>query len=118
MEKAAAGCVVLLVCCCLLGGGQAINLDVSNEQGHAHHHVHVNTHAASEGLRKKGFTPRFASIGLENVRLEGLHNFALSGQNLNLEYMHMLDPDRLLYNFRVNARLPTNDTKPYGGWVS
>jgi hypothetical protein len=30
-------------------------------------------------------------------------------------YLLSLDCDRLLYNFRVNANLPT-DAKPYGGW--
>ncbi len=30
-------------------------------------------------------------------------------------YLLSLDCDRLLYNFRVNAHLPT-DAKPYGGW--
>jgi len=30
----------------------------------------------------------------------------------------MIDPDRLLYNFRVTAGIPTNGTMPYGGWES
>ncbi len=33
------------------------------------------------------------------------------------QYLLSLDPDRLLRNFRVNVKLPT-DAKPYGGWES
>jgi DUF1680 family protein len=33
------------------------------------------------------------------------------------KYLLSLDPDRLLRNFRVNVKLPT-DAKPYGGWES
>jgi uncharacterized protein len=34
---------------------------------------------------------------------------------LDEDYLLSLDADRLLYNFRVNAGLPTS-AKPYGGW--
>jgi len=36
---------------------------------------------------------------------------------LNTNYLHQLDPDRLLYNFRVNAGIKT-DAKPLEGWES
>lgn len=50
---------------------------------------------------------------LEQVRLlDGpFHDAMLRDGN----YLLSLDCDRLLYNFRVNAHLPT-DAKPYGGW--
>lgn len=36
-------------------------------------------------------------------------------QEANFGYLERLDPNRLLYNFRVNAGLPTN-AAPLGGW--
>ena len=36
---------------------------------------------------------------------------------LNTTYLHQLDPERLLHNFRVNAGLPSS-TKPLEGWES
>jgi uncharacterized protein len=36
-------------------------------------------------------------------------------QDLNAQYLLQLDADRLLHNFRVNARIPSN-AKPLGGW--
>lgn len=40
----------------------------------------------------------------------------MQATQLNLEYLLMLDPDRLLYTFRVNANLSTKGAKPLGGW--
>jgi uncharacterized protein len=36
-------------------------------------------------------------------------------ETLNTEYLHSLDPDRLLHNFRVNAGIKS-DAKPLEGW--
>jgi uncharacterized protein len=36
-------------------------------------------------------------------------------ENLNTKYLHQLDPERLLHNFRVNAGLPSS-AKPLEGW--
>ena len=36
---------------------------------------------------------------------------------LNTAYLHQLDPERLLYNFRINAGLPSS-AKPMEGWES
>lgn len=38
-------------------------------------------------------------------------------ENLNIEYLKSLDPDRLLYNFKINAGLPSI-AKPLEGWES
>jgi DUF1680 family protein len=40
-----------------------------------------------------------------------------ANQDLDEKYLLSLDPDRLLRNFRVNAKIPT-DAKPLGGWES
>lgn len=40
----------------------------------------------------------------------------MQATQLNLEYLLMLDPDRLLYSFRVTANLSTQGAQPYGGW--
>ena len=38
-------------------------------------------------------------------------------EDLNTTYLHQLDPERLLHNFRVNAGLPSS-AKPLEGWES
>ncbi|MFD1146066.1 beta-L-arabinofuranosidase domain-containing protein [Saccharothrix hoggarensis] len=40
----------------------------------------------------------------------------LDNQNRTLTYLRFLDVDRLLYNFRANHRLSTNDVTACGGW--
>lgn len=53
-------------------------------------------------------------VPLQDVRLlEGSIHWR--AQQTNLEYLLMLDVDRLLWSFRKNAGLPTPGT-PYGGW--
>ncbi|XP_072088332.1 uncharacterized protein [Arachis hypogaea] len=53
-------------------------------------------------------------VPLQDVRLplDSIHGRA---QNTNLEYLLMLDVDRLLWSFRKTAGLDTPGT-PYGGW--
>jgi len=52
---------------------------------------------------------------LQNVRLlEGHFRHAME---LDRAYLLSLDPDRLLYSFRVNAGMPTT-AAPYGGWMT
>ncbi|MGA2747456.1 MAG: beta-L-arabinofuranosidase domain-containing protein [Verrucomicrobiota bacterium] len=52
---------------------------------------------------------------LQNVRLsQGPFRHAME---LDLAYLLSLDPDRLLYSFRLNAGLPST-AKPYGGWMT
>lgn len=52
---------------------------------------------------------------LQNVRLlEGPFRHAME---LDRAYLLSLDPDRLLYSFRLNAGLPST-ARPYGGWMT
>ena len=52
---------------------------------------------------------------LQNVRLlEGPFRHAME---LDHAYLLSLDPDRLLYSFRLNAGLPST-ARPYGGWMT
>ncbi|KAJ0988148.1 hypothetical protein J5N97_006504 [Dioscorea zingiberensis] len=53
-------------------------------------------------------------VSLHDVRLDpnSIHGHA---QQTNLEYLLMLDPDRLVWSFRKQAGLPTPG-EPYGGW--
>lgn len=53
-------------------------------------------------------------VSLHDVRLEpnSVHGVA---QQTNLEYLLMLDHDRLVWSFRKTAGLKTHG-KPYGGW--
>ena len=66
--------------------------------------------------------PAFVSTGqtivaepfdLGCIRL--LDGICRANQEVNGNYMLSLDVDRLLHNFRVNAKLPST-AKPYGGW--
>ena len=57
--------------------------------------------------------PQAAPFPLKDVRLlDGPFKDAV---NRNVNYLLSLDPDRLLYTFRVNAGLPAT-AKPLGGW--
>ncbi len=58
-------------------------------------------------------TPRLTPFDLKDVRL--LPGHCLTAQEADARYLLSLDPDRLLYSFRVNAGLPSPG-KPYGGW--
>lgn len=53
-------------------------------------------------------------LSLHNVRLDrdSIHGRA---QQTNLDYLLMLDVDRLVWSFRKTANLPTPGA-PYGGW--
>jgi hypothetical protein len=50
---------------------------------------------------------------LSQVRLQD--GICKTNQDLDEKYLLSLDPDRLLHNFRVNAKLPSA-AKPLGGW--
>lgn len=53
-------------------------------------------------------------FSLHDVRL-GSDSLHWRAQQTNLEYLLMLDVDRLLWSFRRTAGLPTS-ASPYGGW--
>lgn len=55
-------------------------------------------------------------VSLHDVRLDpdSIHGMA---QQTNLEYLLILDVDRLVWSFRKQAGLPTPGN-PYGGWES
>jgi len=58
--------------------------------------------------------PKVYAFPLQDVRLlegSGFHH----AMELNRKYLHLLDVDRLLHNFRVTAGLPSS-AKPLGGW--
>ncbi|XP_028768425.1 uncharacterized protein LOC114726019 [Neltuma alba] len=55
-------------------------------------------------------------VSLHDVRLHP-DTFHARAQLTNLEYLLMLDVDRLLWSFRKTAGLPASGT-PYGGWES
>jgi DUF1680 family protein len=66
----------------------------------------------AEAARLK-ITPAVRAFPLKNVRLlEGPFKDAMER---NTKYLHALDTDRLLHNFRVNAGLPSS-AAPLGGW--
>jgi DUF1680 family protein len=59
--------------------------------------------------------PKLESFPLEAVRL--LPSPYYSAMQANLSYLHRLEPDRLLHNFRAQAGLPPKGAV-YGGWES
>ena len=87
------------------------------------HHVHLITH---ESL-PRAHLPAAAWARVEPLPLNATRLLAGSvyqeAQALNSQYLHALDLDRLLYQFRHFAGLPTEDAsgqpvRPYGGWES
>ncbi|GFP98765.1 hypothetical protein PHJA_002020400 [Phtheirospermum japonicum] len=64
--------------------------------------------------RAKGVGGLLSEVSLHDVRLEpsSIHGVA---QQTNLEYLLMLDVDRLVWSFRKTARLETRG-EAYGGW--
>lgn len=53
------------------------------------------------------------SFALSQVRL--LPGPFLTAQEMDRKYLHLLDSERLLHNFRINAGLPST-AEPLGGW--
>lgn len=53
-------------------------------------------------------------VSLHDVRLESNSMYGVA-QQTNLEYLLMLDVDRLVWSFRKTAGVETRG-KPYGGW--
>jgi DUF1680 family protein len=68
---------------------------------------------SARGDIKTAIVPKAQPFPLTQVRLldSPFRDAMLRDEN----YLLSLDCDRLLYNFRVNAHLPT-EAKPYGGW--
>jgi DUF1680 family protein len=64
-------------------------------------------------FRRLELAPRVRPFSLADVKLTG-GPFAAAA-SWNLGYLKRLDPERLVHNFRVNARLPSG-AKPLGGW--
>jgi hypothetical protein len=57
-----------------------------------------------------------APLPLHAVRLTPGASPQAVGQSLNSVYLMLLDPDRLLYSFRAQAKLPQRGAQPYRGW--
>lgn len=63
-----------------------------------------------------GSTPFLEEVSLHDVRLDPDGDAAYGrAQQTNLEYLLLLDVDRLVWSFRSQAGLPAPGT-PYGGW--
>lgn len=63
-------------------------------------------HASSAVVRFKPFPAKSVTLTPSWIKQR---------EALNIEYLTSLDPDRLLHNFRVNAKLPS-EAKPLEGW--
>lgn len=71
---------------------------------------------AGSGQRTSAAFPKTAeAFPLEAVRLKP--SPFLDAVNANLKYLHKIEPDRLLHNFRKHAGLPPK-APIYGGWES
>ena len=67
----------------------------------------------ARGDMQRIIVPKAQPFPLQQVRLlDGPFRDAMVRDE---NYLLSLDCDRLLYNFRVNAQLPT-EAKPYDGW--
>ncbi|HRH44409.1 MAG TPA: glycoside hydrolase family 127 protein, partial [Pyrinomonadaceae bacterium] len=63
--------------------------------------------------KNSSFPKSVSSFPLTAVRLKPSPFF--DAINANLKYLHKLEPDRLLHNFRVHAKLKPKG-EAYGGW--
>ncbi|KAF5735763.1 hypothetical protein HS088_TW15G01279 [Tripterygium wilfordii] len=70
-----------------------------------------------KNIKNQGFKPAgnfLNEVSLHSVRLDP-SSIHWQAQQTNLEYLLMLDVDRLVWSFRKTAGLPTRNT-PYEGW--
>jgi uncharacterized protein len=65
-------------------------------------------------FRRKDVAPKVEPFPLGAVKLNG--GIYGDAAEWNSGYMNRLAADRLLYNFRQNAGLPTGNVEPFGGW--
>ena len=77
---------------------------------------------AGLGQRVRAGTPSWGrpSLQLESFPLEAVRLLPspyFNAMQANLSYLHRLEPDRLLHNFRTQAGLPAKGAV-YGGWES
>jgi hypothetical protein len=66
---------------------------------HGGRHKELNFRPATRLLQARGVQPQLAAFSLKDVTLSS-GSFVYEGQELNTRYLHMLDPDRLLYSYR------------------
>ncbi|KAL6603832.1 hypothetical protein ACP70R_044193 [Stipagrostis hirtigluma subsp. patula] len=70
--------------------------------------------AAGSSAARAGPPSFLEEVSLHDVRLDDGGDYGRA-QRTNLEYLLMLDADRLVWSFRKQAGLPAPG-KPYGGW--
>ncbi|XP_051199496.1 uncharacterized protein [Lolium perenne] len=70
--------------------------------------------SSAEGLQQQR-PPVLVEASLHDVRLDPGDEVYGRAQQTNLEYLLLLDVDRLVWSFRKQAGLPTPGA-PYGGW--
>jgi DUF1680 family protein len=111
----------------LLGAGAAAPALVAQQQGTAQNPPatvepprrrepppEVPPFQAPIEFTRKDVRPKVEPFPMTQVRV--LAGPFAEVQEWNRAYMHRLSADRLLYNFRQNAGLPTGAAEPLGGW--
>jgi uncharacterized protein len=68
-----------------------------------------------QGVSSKSSAAFLEEVPLQDVRLDDDDAVYGRAQRTNLEYLLLLDVDRLVWSFRTQAGLPAPG-KPYGGW--
>jgi hypothetical protein len=71
--------------------------------------------AAAEQQQQHGRPPVLEEVSLHDVRLDPGDEVYGRAQQTNLEYLLLLEVDRLVWSFRRQAGLPAPGA-PYGGW--
>jgi DUF1680 family protein len=79
------------------------------------HHAFATGSPFAAAKQPSRVQPAIRPFPLQDVRL--LDSPFREAQQRNARYMLELDPDRMLHNFRVNAKLPPK-ARVYGGWES
>lgn len=70
-------------------------------------------HSIFGDTKNSSFPKNVSSFSLTEIRLKA--SPFLDAVNANLKYLHKLEPDRFLHNFRVHAKLKPKG-EVYGGW--
>lgn len=74
----------------------------------------INRNVKSPAAKKAAGLNFLKDVSLHDVRLDSDSMYGVA-QQTNLEYLLMLDVDRLVWSFRKTAGLETPG-EPYGGW--
>ena len=105
----------------LTGAGMFCSQAAQNANAHPQSSSNLQKRAEKQGapfdaelrFRRQEVAPKVKAFEMTDVRL--LPGVFKDAQEANRAYLHRIDADRLLHNFRINAGLASS-AQPLGGW--